>query len=90
MAAEGLDVTGGRHLLIGENDAQLAGAVERILDDPGLASRLAEQGRSFVEGRHTWDVALSRLEGWLANLAALPKRNALLRMPGRSASAEAA
>jgi glycosyltransferase involved in cell wall biosynthesis len=79
LAAEGLEVEAGRHLLVGESDAQLAGAVKGILEDGGLAARLAEQGRSFVEGRHTWDVALSRMAGWLGNLAALPKRNAQVR-----------
>ena len=76
LAAEGLDVASEHHLLVGESDAQLADAVQRILKDPVLARRLAEQGQSFVEGRHTWDIALSGLSDWLAELASLPKRHA--------------
>lgn len=75
LASEGLDITDGRHLLVGESDAQLADAVLRILNDTGLAGRLAEQGRAFVERQHSWDIALSGLSGWLAELAARPKRN---------------
>jgi glycosyltransferase involved in cell wall biosynthesis len=76
LAAEGLDVADGEHLLVADSDEELAGAILRLLADPALAARLAGHGRAFVERRHTWDVALAGLPGWLDTLASLPRRNA--------------
>ncbi|MBV9122859.1 MAG: glycosyltransferase [Planctomycetes bacterium] len=84
LAAEGLDVIEGQHLLVGDSDAQLADAILRVLAEPDLGGRLAAQGRSLVENRYTWDIALAGLSDWLAMLAQLPRRNNLDRNRGEA------
>jgi glycosyltransferase involved in cell wall biosynthesis len=76
LAAEGLDVVGERHLLLAETDADLSGAVLRLLRDPALSAALARQGRALVEARYSWERSLAGLEDWLALLARLPRRGA--------------
>ena len=74
LATEGLPLESGRHLLVEETDEGLAGAILRVLDDPALARRLAEEGRREVEARHSWDANLPRLGGWLEQLRSMPRR----------------
>lgn len=53
------EVTG---LLVAPGDAQaLAGALERILSEPGLGQRLGQNGRQKVVREHTWDNVAERL-----------------------------
>jgi glycosyltransferase involved in cell wall biosynthesis len=61
-AAGGLDATAGEHLLVAEDLDGLAAAVERLLDDPGLARRLGGAGRRYVEAHHDWRAAGRALE----------------------------
>jgi len=42
----------------------LAGAIERLLDDPDDRARRSEAGMAFVRP-HTWDVAATQVEGEL-------------------------
>ena len=74
LATEGLPLESGRHLLVEETDEGLAGAILRVMDDPALARRLAEEGRREVEARHSWDANLPRLGGWLEQLRSMPRR----------------
>ena len=74
LAAEGLDLGHGDHLLIGESDEELAAALIRLLDDREGAARLAQAGRRQVERLYSWDQNLAALDGWLAMLAGLPRR----------------
>jgi glycosyltransferase involved in cell wall biosynthesis len=39
-------------LVPAEDDAALAAAISRVLNDPGLAARLAAGGRAAFEARH--------------------------------------
>lgn len=75
LAVEGLDLEHGQHLLVGESDDELAAAIVRLLDQPDLARSLAQQGRQLVERRYAWDVNLARLDNWLVEMAALPRRS---------------
>lgn len=75
LAVEGLELEDGQHLLVAQSDKELAAAIVRLLDQPNLATSLARQGRRLVEGRYAWDVNLSRLDDWLAEMAALPRRS---------------
>jgi len=52
IAAEGLDVVDGTHLLIGDRPDVFARHCLRLLQDTSLAERLAAQGRSLVEERY--------------------------------------
>jgi glycosyltransferase involved in cell wall biosynthesis len=52
--AEGLDVRHGEHLLIADDGAGFARAVRQVLEDPGLAARLASAAHRLVHERYTW------------------------------------
>ena len=47
------------------SDRELAAALLRVLDEPGLAAQLAGQGMAFAE-RHTWEEAARRYEALYA------------------------
>jgi glycosyltransferase involved in cell wall biosynthesis len=52
--AEGLDVTPGRDILIGDTPDAFAAHVIRLLNDPGLADTLSTAARALVRSRYTW------------------------------------
>jgi glycosyltransferase involved in cell wall biosynthesis len=52
---EGLDLEDGKEILIRDGPAELAKAIERLLVDDELCTRLAEAGRRAVEARYGWD-----------------------------------
>ena len=54
QGAEGLDAVDGVQLLIARTEDELARAVQRVTDEPGLAQRLVAAGRRRVEERHDW------------------------------------
>lgn len=45
-----------------QNGPALAAAIERVLDDPALAQRLARQGREHVHRLFTWEAVTDRVE----------------------------
>lgn len=67
---EGLDVVDGEQVLIADDAATFAAAVERLLDDPELRWRLAANGRRFVREHHDWDRIAPRLADLLQEIAA--------------------
>jgi glycosyltransferase involved in cell wall biosynthesis len=54
VGAEGIDVEHGRNILIVDTPADLAAAVSRVLNEPGLAETLAAGGRQLVERSYSW------------------------------------
>ncbi|GAB4543403.1 MAG: glycosyltransferase family 4 protein [Anaerolineae bacterium] len=52
--AEGLDVQDGEHILIADTPEAFARAVLRLLADPGLRSRLADNASKLVRDRYDW------------------------------------
>lgn len=50
----GLDLVPGVHVMLGDTPQQLAAQAERVIRDPALARRLAEDGRREVERRFDW------------------------------------
>lgn len=57
-------------LLVPPGDAEaLAAAVERYIDDPALATALAEAGRRHVEQRFSWDAITAELVRLYADVA---------------------
>jgi glycosyltransferase involved in cell wall biosynthesis len=51
-----------------QDTAALAAAVTGLLDDPARCTRMAEQGRAFVERHHDRDVLIARIDKWLVSL----------------------
>jgi polysaccharide biosynthesis protein PslH len=58
VAAAGLDVDDGEHLLLADGAAETAAAVERVLADPDLAQRLAAAALALVRARYSTDVVV--------------------------------
>ncbi len=54
LAAAGLDVRDGEHLLVAERPQDLADRASALLDDPARAAALAAQARRLVEQRFGW------------------------------------
>ena len=52
--AEGLDVTPGRDILIGDTPEEFAAHVIRLLADRALADNVAAAARTLVRDRYTW------------------------------------
>jgi polysaccharide biosynthesis protein PslH len=61
VGCEGLDVTHGEHLMIADDPGDFAACVARVLQEPALWQRLAENGRRYVEQAHTWDASAGSL-----------------------------
>jgi len=73
-------------LLVPEKDeAALAAAMLRVLEDPGLARRLGEKGREFVELHFDWERITDDTECLYRRAIKLAKRR-----PGRATVGEAA
>lgn len=68
-AFEGIDGTAGEDALVEDTELGVAAAVERVLSDPALATRLADNARRLVETRYAWAPAMSRLEALLVEAA---------------------
>ena len=53
VGAEGLDAVDGTHLLLADNPADFANAVERLLSDGNLRADIIDEGERRFEGRHS-------------------------------------
>jgi len=65
IGAEGLGARDGEHLLIADTAEEFAAAIERLLKDDALRSRLGESGRALYLERFTWPAAWKTLAGLL-------------------------
>ncbi|RPH92438.1 MAG: glycosyltransferase, partial [Lysobacterales bacterium] len=72
IAAEGLDLRDGEHMLVRQTDLEIADALVKLLDEPDMAQQMARRGRAAVETRYAWDVFLPKLDHWLNHLAEAP------------------
>jgi glycosyltransferase involved in cell wall biosynthesis len=70
IGAEGIDVVHQEHLLLADEPAQFASAVGRVLDDPRLAARLGDSGRTLVGARYSWEAAARRMDEFLHEVLA--------------------
>jgi polysaccharide biosynthesis protein PslH len=61
IGAEGLDVVHGRHLLIADDAAGIAGALARVIQHPDIAGSLAANARALVEEKYNWQAIASRM-----------------------------
>jgi polysaccharide biosynthesis protein PslH len=59
---EGIDLTPGEHLLVGDTPEAFAEAVVRLLSNPALGRQLAAAGRQLAEQRYDWRVVNPAVE----------------------------
>ncbi|HZD05715.1 MAG TPA: glycosyltransferase, partial [Longimicrobiales bacterium] len=74
VGVEGLDVEDGEHVLVAENAAAFAGALEQLLVDRELWSRLAAGGRERMLATHGRDLARTRFLEAVGEVLARPSR----------------
>jgi len=70
--AEGLDVTAGEHLLIGDTAEAFARETVRLLRDPALRRRLSEAGRHRVDTTYNSTIVGPRFRELVERAAAAP------------------
>jgi glycosyltransferase involved in cell wall biosynthesis len=70
IGAEGLDAQDGEHLLIGDDDAELAAAVIRVVRDADLWERLSRSGQQLAAERCSPSVMDERLQQLLLGATA--------------------
>ena len=68
IGAEGIGATAGRDILIADEPAAFAAAVDRVLRDPHLEGRLGAAARRLVEERYGWGAVAADLEAFLLRL----------------------
>ena len=69
IGAEGLELVHGEHLLLADSPADMAVAIERLLDDPRAAQALGAAGRARVEQLYTWPALARELVGFWRSVA---------------------
>ncbi len=70
IAAEGLAVIDGRHLLMGADFEQLAAAVVALASDGALAASVAEQAGRLVRERYSHEAVIPRVRAFLSGARA--------------------
>jgi glycosyltransferase involved in cell wall biosynthesis len=64
LGAEGIEAVSGRDILVEDEPAAFAGAVIRLLTEPGLAARIGQSARQLAVERYGWSRAAWALEGF--------------------------
>lgn len=85
LGAEGLEVTPGVDILVGNTPQELANHVFALAADPELAKRLGRAGRRLVEAKYDWRMCLGgldRLYQQLVGEAPVARRVGELWVPG--------
>ena len=62
VGATGIEARHGEHLLLADRPEAFAGAIVRLMDEPGLRDRLIERASVLVRDRYQWSAAAERLE----------------------------
>ena len=87
LGAEGIEAVPGRDLLIEDEPAAFADALNRLLADPGLARRIGQSARQLAVERYAWSGAAWALEGFYRRiLEADPERQRLSKQAGSAGS----
>jgi polysaccharide biosynthesis protein PslH len=68
LGAEGIEAIPERDLLIEDQPAAFADAVNRLLAEPALAARIGQSARQLAEERYSWSGAARALEGFYRQL----------------------
>jgi polysaccharide biosynthesis protein PslH len=64
LGAEGIEVVTGRDILVEDEPAAFADAVNRLLAEPDLAARIGRSARQLAVERYGWSEAARTLEGF--------------------------
>jgi polysaccharide biosynthesis protein PslH len=64
LGAEGIEAVPGRDLLVEDEPAAFADAVNRLLAEPGLAARIGQSARQLAVERYAWSGAVRALESF--------------------------
>jgi polysaccharide biosynthesis protein PslH len=64
LGAEGIEAVRGRDLLVEDEPAAFADAVNRLLAEPGLATRIGQSARQLAVERYAWSGAARALESF--------------------------
>src|SRR5205823_2778494 len=64
-----LERSGGGLVVAPENGAEIAAAVERLRDDPGLCAEMGRRGRAFVQEHYDRDALATRYLQALRDIA---------------------
>ena len=59
LSIEGLELENEKHLLLGDEDEELASALMRLLEQSHLVKEITRQGHEWVQQRYAWDVILA-------------------------------
>jgi len=68
LGAEGLEITDGHNILLGDTPEEFAKHILALLADPELGRRLGIAGRSLAEKKYDWRICLSQLEDFYQTL----------------------
>lgn len=71
-AVEGLEVTSGRNVLLGNSPSEFADAVLRLLHDPSLARQVAENAFELVRQHYDWQMLEPRWLNVVEQFARVP------------------
>jgi polysaccharide biosynthesis protein PslH len=73
LGAEGIEAVAGRDLLIKDEPATFADAVNRLLAEPGLAARIGRSARQLAVRQYAWSGAARALEGFYSQILDRPQ-----------------
>jgi len=65
VSLEGLDLREDEHVLAAHEPGMFAAQVIRLIEDPGMATRLARSGQAFVRAEYSWERSATLMEGLL-------------------------
>jgi GT2 family glycosyltransferase len=80
VGAEGFDLTNGQHLLLADDAAAFAQAMQRVLTDGRLWRRLSREGRTLIRTVHSRATVRRRFQKLLSDVLAREPRG---RLPSR-------
>jgi lipopolysaccharide biosynthesis protein/glycosyltransferase involved in cell wall biosynthesis len=83
VGAEGLDLVPDKHVLVAEEPAAFAHAVERVLQDDALWRRLSRAGRRQVAANHSTEAVRARLLAAVDAALARTRKRPILANGGR-------
>jgi polysaccharide biosynthesis protein PslH len=64
QAVSALTAVPGQDVLVGDNPAQIADLILKLVDDPVFSQQIGDNGYQFVTQQHDWAAIAERLEGY--------------------------